>query len=214
LRTDAVKNETAKIAKLAEKKSGQSFSAVSAFSAVSLLTLLLGVACRQDMHDQPKYVPLRQSSFFGDERSARSLVPGTVARGALNADALLHTGKVNGADATMFPFAIDALVMARGQERFNIFCSPCHGGAGMGDGMVVRRGFRHPPTFHQDRLRSAPVGQLFDVITNGFGAMPDYATQITPADRWAIVAYVRALQLSEHATLADVPTDKRNELDR
>ncbi len=106
------------------------------------------------------------------------------------------------------------LERARGQERFNIFCSPCHGRAGMGDGMIVRRGFRRPPTFHQDRLRTAPVGQLFDVITNGFGAMPDYATQIPPADRWAIVAYVRALQLSEHATMADVPADKRSELNR
>ena len=166
------------------------------------------------MHDQPKYVPLRQSAFFGDERSARPLVAGTVARGMLHTDALLATGKVNGQDATMFPFAVDERVMARGQERFNIYCSPCHGRTGMGDGMIVRRGFRRPPTFHQDRLRNAPVGQIFDVITNGFGAMPDYATQIPPADRWSIVAYVRALQLSEHAALADVPVDKRSELER
>ena len=187
---------------------------VAAFVAFVAFASLSGSACRQDMHDQPKYNPLRQSSFFGDDRSARPLVAGTVARGTLNDDALLHAGKVNGADATVFPFAIDEKVMARGQERFNIFCSPCHGRAGMGDGMIVRRGFRHPPTFHQDRLRTAPVGQLFDVITNGFGAMPDYATQIPPADRWAIVAYVRALQLSEHATMADVPADKRSELNR
>jgi len=166
------------------------------------------------MHDQPKYVPLRQSSFFGDNRSARPLVAGTVARGHLRDDALLYTGKVNGADATIFPFPIDANVMARGRERFDIFCSPCHGRTGQGDGMIVRRGFRRPPTFHQDRLRSAPVGQLFDVITNGFGAMPDYAVQVRPEDRWAIIAYVRALQLSEHATLADVPADRRRELDR
>jgi mono/diheme cytochrome c family protein len=166
------------------------------------------------MHDQPKYNPLRQSAFFGDERSARPLVAGTVARGMLHDDPLLDAGKVNGQDATMFPFPIDARVMDRGRERFNIYCSPCHGRAGLGDGMIVRRGFRRPPTFHQDRLRNAPVGQLFDVITNGFGAMPDYAGQIAPADRWAIVAYVRALQLSEHATLADVPADKRSEMDR
>ena len=182
---------------------------------VSFVTFVtLSGACRQDMHDQPKYVPLRQSSFFGDERSARPHVPGTVARGALHADTMLDTGKVNGADATVFPFAVDERVMARGQERFNIYCSPCHGRTGMGDGMIVRRGFRRPPTLHQDRLRSAPVGQLFDVITNGFGAMPDYAAQIAPADRWAIVAYVRALQLSEHAALTDVPADRRSELDR
>ena len=208
------RRQNAEIAESAEKTPVRFLSASFACSAFIVLGTLFLSGCRQDMHDQPKYVPLRQSSFFGDERSARSLVPGTVARGALNADPLLHTGKMNGADATVFPFAVDAQVMARGQERFNIFCSPCHGGAGMGDGMIVRRGFRRPPTFHQERLRSAPVGQLFDVITNGFGAMPDYATQITPADRWAIVAYVRALQLSEHATLGDVPTDRRNELDR
>lgn len=166
------------------------------------------------MHNQPKYVPLRQAAFFGDERSARQLVPGTVARGMLHDDALLYTGKVNGADATVFPFAVDAAVMARGQERFNIYCSPCHGRTGMGDGMIVRRGFRRPPTFHQDRLRSAPVGQIFDVITNGFGAMPDYAAQVPVADRWAIIAYLRALQMSQHATAADVPAEKRSELDR
>ena len=166
------------------------------------------------MHDQPKFIPLRQSAFFGDERSARPLVPGTIARGQLHEDTLLYTGKVNGADATMFPFPIDGQVMTRGRERFEIFCSPCHGRTGQGDGMVVRRGFRHPPSFHQDRLRNAPVGQIFDVITNGFGAMPDYATQVPPADRWAIIAYLRALQLSEHATIADVPADRRNGMDR
>src|SRR5262249_38736533 len=173
-----------------------------------------GSACRQDMHDQPKYIPLRQSAFFGDERSARPIVAGTVARGQLREDTLLYTGKVNGADATMFPFPIDAQVMARGHERFDIYCSPCHGRTGQGDGMVVRRGFRRPPSFHQDRLRNAPVGQIFDVITNGFGAMPDYAAQVPAADRWAIIAYLRALQLSEHATVADVPADRRNGLDR
>jgi mono/diheme cytochrome c family protein len=179
-----------------------------------LAFLALGAGCRQDMHDQPKYIPLRQSPFFGDERSARPLVAGTVPRGHLNEDALLHTGKVGHADATVFPFPITDQTMARGRERFDIYCSPCHGRTGQGDGMVVRRGFRHPPTFHQDRLRNAPVGQLFDVITNGFGAMPDYAAQIRAEDRWAIIAYVRALQLSEHATLTDVPADRRGSLDR
>ena len=176
--------------------------------------LLFGMACRQDMHDQPKYVPLRQSTFFGDERSSRPLVAGTVARGHLREDTLLHTGKVGGADATIFPFAVDEKVMARGQERFNIYCSPCHGRTGQGDGMIVRRGFRRPPTFHQDRLRNAPVGQIFDVITNGFGAMPDYAGQIEPTDRWAIVAYLRALQLSQHGTVGDVPPARRSELEQ
>jgi mono/diheme cytochrome c family protein len=179
-----------------------------------LLALCGLTACRQDMHDQPKYIPFRQSTFFGDERSARPLVAGTVARGQLREDPLLYAGKVNGADATMFPFAVDGRVMARGRERYDIYCSPCHGQTGQGDGMVVRRGFRRPPTYHQDRLRNAPVGHIYDVITNGFGAMPDYASQIKVEDRWAIIAYVRALQLSEHATLADVPADKRGALDR
>jgi hypothetical protein len=164
------------------------------------------------MHDQPKYIPLRESAFFSDARSARALVVGTVARGQLHEDAHLYTGKVNGTDTAMFPFRIDRLVMARGQERFDIYCSPCHGRTGFGDGMVVRRGYRRPPSYHDDRLRKAPVGHFFDVISNGFGAMPDYAAQINVKDRWAIVAYVRALQLSEHATVADVPADQREQM--
>ena len=166
------------------------------------------------MHDQPKYIPLRESTFFTDQRSARPFVPGTVARGQLREDALLYTGKINGADATVFPFPVDERVMARGRERFDVFCSPCHGRTGQGDGMVVRRGYRRPPTFHQDRLRDSPFGHFFDVITNGFGAMPDYASQIRPEDRWAIIAYVRALQVSEHASLAEVPAERRQSLDQ
>lgn len=183
-----------------------------------VLSVLCAVAtslgCRQDMHDQPKFIPLRESTFFGDDRSARPIVEGTVARGQLREDALLYGGKVNGADATIFPFPVDARVMARGRERFDIYCSPCHGRTGLGDGMIVRRGYRRPPSYHDDRLRAAPVGHYFDVITNGFGAMPDYASQIRPDDRWAIIAYIRALQLSEHATVADVPAAERSALQR
>jgi mono/diheme cytochrome c family protein len=168
--------------------------------------------CRQDMHDQPRYKPLAASTFFADGRAARPLVPGTVARGQLRADTLLYTGQEDGKDATRFPFPVTADVMARGRERFNIFCSPCHGRTGQGDGMVVRRGFRRPPTYHSDRLRAAPVGHFFDVMTNGFGAMPSYATQVPVRDRWAIAAYIRALQLSEHATIADVPAAERTQL--
>jgi mono/diheme cytochrome c family protein len=186
----------------------------------SVLTKLFGIGlmvcaaagCRQDMHDQPKYRPYRESSFFADDLSARSLVAGTVPRGHLNDDALFFTGKDNGAIATVFPFAVDAAVMARGQERFNIYCSPCHGRTGMGDGMVVQRGYRRPPRLDDERLRESPVGHFFDVITNGFGAMPDYAVQVRPRDRWAIAAYIRALQLSSHATLADVPASERGRL--
>jgi mono/diheme cytochrome c family protein len=168
--------------------------------------------CRQDMHDQPKYVPLRQSTFFNDARSARPVVEGTVARGQLHDDELLFTGKINGQDATVFPMAVNGALMARGQERFNIYCSPCHGRTAQGDGMVVLRGYRRPPSFHQDRLRDAAVGHFFDVMTNGFGAMPDYAAQIKAEDRWAIIAYIRALQLSEHATMGDVPPADRSRL--
>jgi mono/diheme cytochrome c family protein len=164
------------------------------------------------MHDQPKYIPLRESTFFSDARSARPVIPGTVARGQLRDDTLLYTGKVNNADATVFPFAIDDKLMARGRERFDIYCAPCHSRTGTGDGMIVRRGYRHPPSLHLDRLREAPVGHFFDVITNGFGAMPDYATQIKAEDRWAIIAYVRALQLAAHATVADVPAAERDKL--
>jgi mono/diheme cytochrome c family protein len=166
------------------------------------------------MHDQPKYIPLRESTFFSDQRSARPFVAGTVARGQLHEDTLLYTGKGDAGDATMFPFRIDEKVMARGRERFDIYCSPCHGRTGVGDGMVVRRGYRRPPSYHDDRLRSAPVGHYFDVISNGFGAMPDYAAQISAEDRWAVIAYIRALQLSEHAALTDVPPNERASLDR
>jgi mono/diheme cytochrome c family protein len=165
------------------------------------------------MHDQPKYRGLRSSSFFADGLAARPVVAGTVPRGGLREDTLFHTGKENGALATIFPFRVDDIVMARGQERFDIFCSPCHGRTGMGDGMVVQRGYRRPPPFDMQRLREAPVGHFFDVMTNGFGAMPDYAVQIPAADRWAIAAYLRALQLSAQATLAEVPDAQRAKLE-
>ena len=174
--------------------------------------ILFAAGCRQDMHDQPKLQPLEQSTFFLDEQGSRVPVAGTVARGDLRDDALLYTGKVGEEDADVFPFRVDERVMARGQERFNIYCSPCHGRTGLGDGMIVRRGLRRPPSLGDNRLRQAPVGHFFDVITNGFGSMPDYASQIKPADRWAISAYVRALQLSAHATLDDVPAGERARL--
>lgn len=178
-----------------------------------MLLAISAAACRQDMHDQPKYHGLRGSAFFADGLSVRPVVAGTVPRGRLDEDQLLYAGKDNGEVAAIFPFAVDATVMARGQERFNIYCAPCHGRTGLGDGMVVRRGYRRPPTFDDPRLRQAPAGHFFDVITHGFGAMPDYAAQIRPSDRWAITAYVRALQLSAHATLAEVPADQRSTLD-
>lgn len=185
------------------------------FAAVLAVAGML-TGCRQDMQDQPKYIPLRPSSFFADGRSERPLVEGTVARGHLDADTAFYTGKVDGKLVDAFPFPITRDVLNRGQERFNIYCSPCHDRMGTGNGMIVRRGFNHPPppSYHIDRLRQAPDGYLFDVITNGLGAMPDYAAQIAPADRWAIVAYVRALQLSQHASVNDVPPAARGELNK
>ena len=170
--------------------------------------------CRQDMHDAPRYEPLEANTFFANGSASRMLVANTVPRGLLREDTHLNEGRVDGTLATTFPMAVTPAVMQRGQERFNVFCSPCHGRTGSGNGMVVQRGFRAPPSYHEDRLRNAPVGYFFDVMTNGFGAMQDYASQVPVADRWAIAAYIRALQLSQRATVADVPANRRAELDR
>jgi mono/diheme cytochrome c family protein len=164
------------------------------------------------MHDNPRYEPLEANAQYADGRSQRMPVANTVARGQLREDEHYYGGKVNGQLAADFPMPVSAELMLRGQERFNVFCSPCHGRTGKGDGMVVRRGYRAPMSFHDPRLRDAPPGYVFDVITHGFGAMPDYASQIRAEDRWAIVAYMRALQLAGYATLADVPAAERERL--
>jgi hypothetical protein len=174
--------------------------------------LLLVAACRQDMHDQPRYEPLEASTFFKDGRSARPQVEGTVARGQLRLDEHLYTGKIGGKPATSFPFAITQAVLERGQERFNIFCSACHGRLGNGQGIIVQRGLKPPPSFHIDRLRESPPGYYFDVMTNGFGAMYDLSHAVPVRDRWAIAAYVRVLQRSQRATLEDVPEPQRGAL--
>ena len=176
------------------------------------LVMLLLCACRQDMHDQPRYEPLERGAFFADQRASRPPVEGTVARGQLNLDEHLSTGRINGALATTFPMPVTKEALLRGQERYNIFCSPCHSRVGDGKGMIVQRGFREPQSFHIQRLREAPPGYFFDVITNGFGAMYSYASRVPVADRWAIAAYIRALQLSQNATLDDVPVDQRRML--
>lgn len=172
---------------------------------------LSGAACRRDMQDQPKMKPYRGSNFFGDGISSRPPVQGTIARGYLRADTELYTGKKSASSVTTaptstspysddvdtFPFPISADTVKRGRERYEIFCTACHGLTGHGDGMIVRRGFRQAASFHDDRLRQAPVGHFFDAITNGWGAMPSYAAQVPVQDRWAIIAYIRALQLSQ-----------------
>ncbi len=181
-------------------------------AAIALAVLVSG--CRQDMQDAPRYDPLEASTFFANGQSARPLVANTVARGQVREDRHLYEGIVDGKPAETFPFPITEEVMQRGQERFNVFCAPCHARTGDGNGMIVQRGFRHPPSYHEDRLRNAPVGYFFDVMTHGFGAMQDYASQVPVADRWAIAAYIRALQLSQRATVNDVPADRRADLDR
>ncbi len=176
---------------------------------LSCIVVLLGSACRQDMHNQPKAKPQSKSAFFADGRTGRPPVEGTVAHGQLNEDDHLHRGKIDGKFATTFPFLIDEAVMQRGRERYEIFCTPCHGSTGLGNGMVVQRGFKVAASHHLERLRNETNGYWFDVITNGFGVMPPAGPQIPVKDRWAIVAYVRALQLSRHAAETDIPEAQR-----
>jgi mono/diheme cytochrome c family protein len=186
----------------------------SACATLVLLAVLSLAGCRQDMQDQPKFIPLRPSTFFDDGRSERPLIDGTVARGHLNDDVAFYTGMgPDGKPADTFPFAVTREVMDRGQERYDIYCAPCHDRTGAGNGMIVRRGYKQPPSYYSDRVRQLANGAIYDTITRGFGAMPDYAAQISPRDRWAIVAYVRALQASESATIDDVPAGERAKLE-
>ena len=215
---------------------------------VLLPLLLMSAACRQDMHDQPKYKLYRESNFAGyqkDQAAARPVPENTVARGHLNADKVFYTGKDDSATAapapapttttaTMaqgqnpaqvqpttdfrgytnsFPMPVTKEVLDRGQDRFNIYCTPCHGKTGVGNGMVVQRGYKQPPSYFDDRLRNAPVGYFFSVISEGFGAMPDYAAQIKPEDRWAVVAYLRALQASRGVKVEELTPEQRKQLE-
>jgi len=173
---------------------------------------ILLAGCRLDMQVQPKYLPYEPTTFFDDGRSERPVVHGTVARGHLHLDELLYTGKENGVLADKFPFPVTRADLERGRERYNIYCTPCHDYTGGGHGMIVQRGFPPPPSFHLDRLRSAPAGHFFDVMTNGDGSMYSYATRVEPDDRWRIAAYIRALQLSHQATIQDVPGAMRRKL--
>ena len=157
------------------------------------------------MQNQPYLRPLQENTFYADKRSARPLVEGTVARGQERADTYFYTGRIGSEDGNYMPMPVTAELLQRGQQRFNIYCSPCHGETGAGDGMIVQRGLKRPPSYHNERLRHVPVGYFVDVMTNGYGVMLDYSQQIQPQDRWAIAAYIRALQLSQGATRADVP---------
>jgi mono/diheme cytochrome c family protein len=183
--------------------------------------------CRQDMHNQPKFIPLRSSEFYSDRRSARYPVPGTVPRmedanidrEQLDPGSYFLSGRHGNTFGNELPLPFDTAearmkVLARGQQRYNIYCTPCHSLVGDGNGMIVQRGFKRPPSFHQQRLRNAPLGHFYDVISNGFGGMPDYSAQVKPEDRWAIAAYIRALQLSQNATQDDVAKDDLDKLSK
>lgn len=184
-----------------------------------VLAILVGIAgllaagCRQNMHNQPKTEPYEESDFFPDGMGSRPLPAGTVARGLLRQDAALYTGlDAQGRAVASFPLPVTRQLLLRGQERFNIYCSPCHDRAGTGRGMIVQRGYKQPSSYHIDRLRQAPPGYFYDVMTRGFGVMPSYAAQVAPEDRWAIVAYIRALQLSQDAGLAALTPQERARL--
>ena len=177
-----------------------------AISVAALASVAVLAGCRQDMQDQPKFYPQRGTTFYADGRSVRPQVDNTVARSQLHEDTYFYTGMVNGQEGSTMPFPVTMEVLQRGQERYNIYCSACHSRVGNGVGMIVQRGYAKAGNFHTARLEAAPLGHFFSVISNGYGAMPDYSAQLTPADRWAVVAYIKALQLSQDAKQSDVPT--------
>jgi mono/diheme cytochrome c family protein len=181
---------------------------------IIISTLLLAASCSQQMANQPSIKPLETSSVFPNGQAARQPVAGTVPSGFSRMNRRIAAQPVADVSSNVLPFPLTIDVLERGRERFDINCAVCHGRTGDGDGMIVRRGYSRPPTFHDDRLRNAPLGHFYDVMTNGFGGMPSYAAQIEPQDRWAIAAYIRALQLSQNATLNDVPPDRRSELEK
>ncbi len=185
---------------------------LSPIPAALAIALVFTTACRRDMQDQPKYKPLARSTFFTDGRSARPIPADTVARDELNNNDSFHTGESNGNFLEAIPVPVNLQVLHRGQDRYDIFCSPCHGRIGDGNGMVAQRGLRIPANLHTDRLRSVPPGYLYQVITNGYGAMGEYSYQLSVSDRWAIIAYMRALQLSRNARMSDVPANAAGEL--
>jgi hypothetical protein len=191
------------------------FSPVRGLLLISLLfCLALLAACRLDMRDQPRYEPYEESSFFADRSVMRAAAAGTVARGQLFVDSHLYTGEIHGKLAETFPFTVTQQLLEQGQERYDIFCTPCHGLVGDGEGIVTEYGMRKPTSFHDPDLRDQPVGYYFLLISEGTRVMPGYATRIPPEDRWAIVAYIRALQLSQHADVTQLPADELPKLEQ
>ena len=201
-----------RLSKLKSEMTIASRRPVALLGAVLLLIGTAGCELRQAMYDQEKYEPLEASAFFADGMSFRSQVDGTVAQGQLMLDEHFYQGKIQGQLAATLPMAVDRQLLERGRERFNIFCSPCHDKTGSGNGMIVQRGLKQPPSYHQERLREVPVGHFFDVMTNGFGVMYSYASRIPVADRWAIVAYIKVLQLSQNLEFDQLPAEDQRQL--
>ncbi len=188
---------------------------ISRCSLLALCTLLMCsfASCRRDMYNQPKGKPLAENSFFKNDAIARPIPPHTIARGDAREDTAFFTGLTNGTLITQLPMKLTPQLLARGRDRYDIYCAVCHGLTGEGNGEIVRRGFPAPPTYHVDRLRNAPIGHFYDVITNGYGVMYPYATRVAPCDRWAIAAYIRALQLSHNANPSDVSPNEQSKLE-
>lgn len=180
----------------------------------TVVSLALIAGCRTEMYDQPRYDTFEPSSFFPDGQSARPLIAGTVPRGWAREDEQLYYGRVDGELATTFPFLVDEAILERGRDQYSVFCAPCHGGLGDGNGMVVQRGMSKPPSLHEQRLRDVPVGHLFDVISRGYGAMYSYSSRIKPHDRWAVVAYIKALQLSQNTPIDDLDEADRQRVEQ
>ena len=201
-----------RLSKLKSEMTIASRRPVALFGAVLLLIGTAGCELRQAMYDQEKYEPLEASAFFADGMSFRSQVDGTVAQGQLMLDEHFYQGKIQGQLAATLPMVVDRQLLERGRERFNIFCSPCHDKTGSGNGMIVQRGLKQPPSYHQVRLREVPVGYFFDVMTNGFGVMYSYASRIPVADRWAIAAYIKVLQLSQNLEFDQLPAEDQRQL--
>ena len=201
--------------RLSKLKSEMTIASRRPTALLGAALLLIGTAgceLRQAMYDQEKYEPLEASAFFADGMSFRSQVDGTVARGQLMLDEHFYQGKIQGQLAATLPMVVDRQLLERGRERFNIFCSPCHDKTGSGNGMIVQRGLKQPPSYHQERLREVPVGHFFDVMTNGFGVMYSYASRIPVADRWAIAAYIKVLQLSQNLEFDQLPAEDQRQL--
>ena len=201
-----------RLSKLKSEMTITSRRSAALLGAVLLLIGTAGCELRQAMYDQEKYEPLEASAFFADGMSFRSQVDGTVAQGQLRLDEHFYQGKIQGQLAETLPMVVDRQLLERGRERFNIFCSPCHDKTGSGNGMIVQRGLKQPPSYHQQRLREVPVGHFFDVMTNGFGVMYSYASRVPVADRWAIVAYIKVLQLSQNLEFDQLPAEDQRQL--